>query len=187
LAATVQLKRRTGTTGAPSDTLLNDVSSFVEFSTSDSPTPGVAYPIPIPSASVRYSYAVAIFANVSVSPDVSVTSFKLYPINGGSAGWGTGDLIRVGRQTQQTYIQATGTPGVSGTAMQTLYVGIANMDDFYATYNSTSKLAVDDRSGYDHKATGQATGFQIFAEEVASTAVSGENAAVGFYLSWTEV
>jgi hypothetical protein len=183
----VQLKRRTGTTGAPTDTVLDDVSSFVEFSVSDSPTPGVAFPVPIPSSSTRDSYAAALFAYVATSPDVSVTSFKLYPIDGGSAGWGTGDLIKVGRQTQQTYVQATGTLGVSGTNMQTLYPGIANVDDFYATYNSSSKLAVDDLSGYDHKTVGQATGFVIFQENVASTAVSGENVAVGFYLSWTEV
>lgn len=186
MAAVIVLKRRTGAVGAPTDTVLDDSTSFVNLSTSDEVTPGLEHPLPIPTSGHRHSYAAAVAAFVTTSPDTSVTSFAVYPPGGGH-GWGAGSIIRVGRQTQQTYIQATGTLDLDGTDMQTLYAGIANQDDFYSVYSSASKLSVDDKSGYDHVSTGQATGWVIFQWEMDSTGTSGAKTAVAWYLSWVEV
>lgn len=186
MPSTVVMKRRTGPAGSPTDTVLDESSQFVNFSASDDPNPGLLHPVPIPSSGHRHSFAVAIAAFVTASPDTSVTSFKLHPPDGG-LGWGTGSVIRVGRQTQQTYTQATGTVDVDGTDMQTLYPGISNADDFYSTYGSSSKLAMDDKTGYDHVSIGQATGWQIFQWELSSTGTSGNKTPVAFYLSWVEV
>ena len=186
MAADLALMRRTGTTGSPTNTELDDSAQFVNFSTSDEPNPGLDHPVPIPPAGHRHSFVASLYVQVKVSPDTSVTGFKLYPAPGGH-GWGTGSIIRVGRQTQQTYIQATGTVDVDGTDMQTLYAGIANADDFYSVYNSSSKLSVDDLTGYDHHSTGQASGFVAVQWELDYTGTSGAKTPCAFYLSWTEV
>src|SRR3954470_9695265 len=106
MAATVTIRRTTGTTGAPVRTDLT-ASGTTRASTSDAPVPGTADPIPIPAGGPNLSYWVVTRLSVDSGTFATVNNVKWYV--DAANGFGTG--VTVTAQDATTYVQATGTQG----------------------------------------------------------------------------
>jgi hypothetical protein len=143
-------------------------SGNLRFCTSDDVNPGNNYPIPIPSASYNYSYCRSIAFYVSVAPDTSITGIYLY--TDGTLGWGADIITYIGNQTPATYIQATGTPGTTGTEMTAFYTGISSKSDFFG-YNSGSPYGPITQIATS--GTGRYTNYVVLQVRVGTTATSG--------------
>lgn len=109
--------------------------SNLRFSTADeSAGSSTTYPCVKPAAGTNYSFMKAIALTASVAPAGSITNIKFY--TDGTNNWGTG--ISALSSYANTWTQATGTTGASGT--QQLSTGTGAVDPF--TYTSASPLSV---------------------------------------------
>jgi hypothetical protein len=124
--------------GVPTGTW-TDITT-ARFCTTDAYLPAGTYPIPIPTGSDNNSY-VKSFRLKFTGIGTQVTNVNIY--TDGTNSFGTGISVYIGDQTGQTYKQATGTAGTTGTAMLTLYSGTITSQTDIFTYNSTAQKTVD--------------------------------------------
>jgi hypothetical protein len=177
MAATITVRRWTGTSGSPTKT---DVTSgTVVFVTADTQySAGSAYPIPIPSSSSNYSYWVAFRLSVDVTPTGTVNNIKAY--SDGASSLPTGVTL-VGN-TATSYIQATGTPGTTGLLLNTTnYSTLAGATaDVFGWTSGASKSITGTLS---NPSTGDFGDFLVLQMAVASTATTtGET--TGEVMTW---
>ena len=170
MAATTEIKRRTGASGGPTDTDIT--SSTSRLSTSDSPTPSSSNPIPRPSSGVVRSYWASIFLNASVAPATSITNIKFY-MDGASA-W-TGITLYIG--LTNTYTEATGTTGSFGDDSL-----VATTDAF--TYTSGSPLTVTSNAT---TGTGRLSYYMVVQADVTNAASPGTQGTETASLVFDEV
>lgn len=150
-------------------------------SADDDDTSTILYPIRIPDAGTNYSYVVSSKINVSVAPDTSITNMILYTDGGG---FGTGITLNIGDQYPVTYVQATGTSGVTGTIITTVYSGVITSvsDVFGYTSGAPLTLTLLANSG-----TGDYTNFICLQAYVGTTATKGAKSSENLTIEWDEV
>lgn len=169
MAATVQIVRRTDATGAThSDiTSINTRAGTYDEHT----TAGTTYPIQIPAAGTNYSYWVNTQLKCTVTPSGTIDNLRWY--TDGANNFGTGVTMKVSKATDGDYVQATGTPGETGTLLnQTNYATLddAPVDAFGKTSGSPYALV----GSISNPSTGVFGDLVVFQIEVDNTASPGE-------------
>jgi len=144
-------------------------------------TSTISYPVRIPDAGTNYSYVVSSKINVSVAPDTSITNMQLYT-NG--TGFGTGITLNIGDQYPVTYVQATGTPGVTGNRMTTVYNGVITSVTDLFSYTSGSPLTL---TMIKNSGTGNYTNFICIQAYIRTTATKGAKSSKNITLRYDEV
>jgi hypothetical protein len=117
--ATVDIVRRTGASGSIVDTAITAGSTRAK--TADSAVVDANNPIPIPGAGTNYSYWVTTRLFVAANPDAhTINNLKWYMASGGGLPGGCTMMgQRAGVGADAGYRIATGTPGVTGTLLNT--------------------------------------------------------------------
>jgi hypothetical protein len=172
MAATVTIRRWTGTTGAPVKTDITSINTranaFDTHSTNDTTNS-----VLIPTTGSNYSYWVSTRLSVDAITAGTVNNLKWY--TDGTNNFGTG-VTGIGQEAT-TYVQATGTAGTTGTQLTTTaHTGLtgAPVDLFSFTSGSPKSLAGST------SATGDLGSFLVYQLVVASTAASGASAQETF-------
>jgi hypothetical protein len=112
------------------------------------------YMIPVPPSGYNYGYGKCFRLYASALSEI-LSNVKLYgggvPSAGsGTIGW-TGIILCVGDQTSDTYVQATGTPGETGTELTAYNGQVSSKTDLLATYTSGNKKAITLAGGVGSK------------------------------------
>ena len=150
-------------------------------SADDDDTSTILYPVRIPDTGTNYSYVVSSKINVSVAPDTSITNMQLYT---DGTGFGTGITLNIGDQYPVTYVQATGTPGVTGTNMTTVYNGVITSVTDLFSYTSGSPLTLPMIA---NSGTGDYTNFICIQAYIGTTATKGAKSSKNITLQYDEV
>ena len=103
------------------------------------------YLIPVPPSAYNYGYGKCFRLYASALSEI-LSNVKLYgggvPSAGsGTIGW-TGIILYVGDQTSDTYVQATGTIGETGTELTAYNGQVSSKTDLLATYTSGNKKVI---------------------------------------------
>lgn len=178
MAATVTIRRLTG--AGPTSTDITGINTRANAEDAHS-TAGTTNPIQIPAAGTNYSYWVTTQLSVDVTPAGTINNIKWY--TDGANGFGTGVTLKVGQAT--SYVQATGTPGTTGTQLtQVNHAGLtgAPVDGF--GYTAASPLAVT--GTMSNPSTGALGNRVVYQIEVASTAAPGATPAETFTWKYDE-
>ncbi len=152
MAATVDIIKTYGTTGAPTEvtnTTPGLLSTNDNSATADSP-------VTIPGVGTNYSYECWMrFKIGATAPDNQCTNFKIW--SSGSA-VGTGLVITVNTDAVTSFVTPVNTQSAQGTRAS------------FATKDSSSKVAV----GGTLVSTGDKSDFSVFQLEVGTTAGPGD-------------
>lgn len=170
MAATVQIVRLTG--AGPTATDITSINTRANAEDAHT-TAGTTNSILVPAAGTNYSYWVTTRLNVTAITSGTVDNVKWY--TDGSNNFGTGVTANVGTATG--YVQATGTPGTSGTLLSAgNYTGftLGNADAF--VYTTGSPLSVSGTTS----TTGQFGDRVVYQIAVGTTAASGATASETF-------
>jgi hypothetical protein len=153
-AATVSVQQVTG-----SGPTLTSITNL-RFNTDDTANPGTANPLVKPAAGTNYSYEKTVYLNADTSPSGTINNVKLY--SDGSIGW-TGCTLFVG--SSGSYVQATGTPGTTGT--QDTTIATANIQNY--TSGSPKSLT----GSITNPSTGRISDYVKMQTAVSTSAVAG--------------
>lgn len=180
MAATIKIKRWTGSVGSPTKT---DVAgSTTRISTSDSPSPGTNNPIPIPDAGTKRSYWLTLGLNALTSPSSVINNLKFY--SDGSNGYGTG--VTMVAQRASAYVQATGTLGDTGNELtQANHASLAAAPVDVFTLTAASPLSLD--GSISNPNTGDFGDLVVLQMSVAATAKSGIVPVEQFIFRYDEI
>lgn len=162
---TVEILRKTGTTPSTTDI----TSSNTRLNATDAhSTSGTTNPVKIPDSGTNYSYWCTTQLNVSSnSESYTVDNIKWY--TDGSNDLGTGLTMNVATAT--SYVQATGTEGISGDELTTgNHTGLTGSPSDAFAYTSGSPLSV---SGSISGSTGEVGNMVVMQINVADTASVG--------------
>jgi len=169
MAADVQIRRWTGSSGAPTKTNISSINTRANAEDAHS-TAGTSNPIQIPGVGTNYSYWVSTRLFANSSPAGTIDNIRWH--TDGTANFGTGVDANVRPAT--AYIQAPGTPGTTGTELTTVnHVSItgAPVDAFSNYPNATTNLAVT--GSVANPSTGDFGNFVVYQLTVGSTAGPG--------------
>ena len=172
MAATVTIRRWTGTSGSPTK---NDITSINTRANAEDThtTSGTTNSILIPAAGSNYSYWVSTRLSVDAINSGTVDNFKWY--TDGSNNFGTG-VTCIGNSAS-SYVQATGTPGQTGLELTTSnHSGLTTDPVNVFTFSSGSPKSVTGSA----TSTGDAGHFFVYQIVVDSTAASGATASETF-------
>lgn len=175
MAADVQIRRWTGSAGGPTKTDVTGINTRANAEDAHS-TAGTTNPIRIPSAGTNYSYWVATRLFANSAPAGVIDNIRWH--TDGTANFGTDVDAVVAAAT--TYVQATGTAGVSGNQLTTAaYTTLtsAPVDAFSNYPNATTNLAV---AGSITATTGDFGNFVVYQITVGTTAGPGATAQETF-------
>lgn len=176
MPAVVQIHRLTGST--PDATVITEDST--RFSTSDNPNPGAANKLEKLSSGVRRSFWVTTRLFVEETPDSSLNNVKWR--TDGTNPWG-GILMNVA--SADSYVQATGTMGVTGTELtQANHSGLnfAPVNGF--SLNPGSPLILPGQ--VTNPNTGYVGDFVVAQFVVTPTALLGVVDGLSGYFLWDE-
>lgn len=168
MAASIQVTRFTG--AGPSETNITSINS--RSSTSDNHyTTETTNSIPIPTAGNNRSYWLVAGLKAVSSPTGTIDTLLWY--TDGANGSGTGVTVEAG--TSATYVQANGTLGTTGVALNsTNYTGLTptspSADNAFG-YTSSAALSVS--GSITNPTTGNFGNYVIFQYTVGTTAGSG--------------
>ena len=168
MAANVQIRRWTGTSGSETKTNITSINTRANSEDTHT-TAGTANPIQIPAAGTNYSYWVATRLFVQTAPSGLIDNIRWH--TDGAANFGTGVDATV--NTATGYVQATGSTGVTGNQLTTSNYGTlagAPVDAFSSYPNATTNLAV---GGSISATTGDVGDFVVYQITVGSTAGPG--------------
>lgn len=179
MAATVTIRRWTGSSGGPTKTDVTSINSRMNAYDGHS-TNDTTNPIQIPAAGSNYSFWASFRLSVDANAGgATIDNIKWY--SDGSNNYGTGITMKVA--TGNSYVQATGTDGETGTELTEANHGDldgAPSDAF--GYTSGSPLSVAGST----TSTGDLGDFVVAQLIVASTASSGASAQETFTFSYDE-
>lgn len=172
MAATVTIRRWTGSTGAPTKTDITNINTRANAEDAHS-TAGTTNSILIPSSGSNYSFWVATRLSVDAITAGTVNNIKWY--TDGANSFGTG-VTCVGN-TATTYIQATGSTGTTGDQMTTSnYTTLASTPtDVFANTTGSPKSVSGSTT-----TTGDTGDFFVYQVVVGTTAASGSTATETF-------
>ncbi len=163
MAATILIKRWTGSAGSPTKTDIT--SGSTRCNAADDPSNGTTDPIVVPTSGTNYSYWVALRLNWSAGSANLVNNLKCY--SDGANGLGTGVTCKV--NTATSYIQATGSTG-TGTQLTTgNYATLAGAPSDIFGYTSGSPLSISGNA----TVSGDFGDFVVLQVEVGTTAGPG--------------
>lgn len=163
MPATVQIVRLTG--AGPTATDITSINTRANAEDAHT-TAGTSNPIQVPASGTNYSYWVSTRLNVTVAPSGSISNLRWY--SDGSNNLGTGVTMKV--NTASSYVQATGTPGETGTQLTTgNHASLAGAPSDAFGYTSGSPLSVTGSTS----TTGQFGDYVVYQIEVADTASPG--------------
>lgn len=168
MAADVQIRRWTGSSGSPTKTNITSINTRANAEDTHT-TAGTSNPIQIPASGTNYSYWVATRLYANTAPSGVINNIRWH--TDGSANFGTGVNAKV--NTASGYVQATGSAGVSGTQLTTgnyATLSGAPVDAFSNYPNATTNLAV---TGSINATTGDFGNFVVYQLSVADTAGPG--------------
>lgn len=172
MAATVTIRRWTGTTGSPTKSDITSINTRANAADAHT-TADTTNSILIPSSGSNYSFWVATRLSVDAITGGTVNNVKWY--TDGANGFGTG-VTCVGNDAT-SYVQATGTTGTTGDQMTT---------SNYATLSGTPTDVFANTSGSPKSITGTTTttgdlgSFFVYQIVVGTTAASGATSAETF-------
>jgi hypothetical protein len=176
MAATITIRRRTGTSGAPTNTDVTAATTRV--SCSDSPTPAATNPCVIPSSGTNYSWWMSWYLNADTTPAGTIDTVKWY--TSGSSTFGTGITYLVG--TAAAYTQAVGSATTGTQLLAANYTGLSPATPTNAfAYTSASPLAVT--GTLSNPSTGKISDFVVQQMGGDSTVVAGVATAQTFTFS----
>lgn len=169
MAATVTITRWTGSAGGPTKTNITGANTVANAQdTHTAIASGSANPIVIPTAGTNYSYWVTTRLNCTVTPDGTINNIRWY--TDGANNFGTG--VTCNMQSADSYVQATGTTGVTGTELTTgNHAGLTGSPVSAFTYTSGSPLSLT--GSITNPSTGDFGQFIVYQIAVASTASPG--------------
>jgi hypothetical protein len=170
MAATVKINRLTGS--GPTYTDITAINTRANAEDSHS-TAGTTNSILIPTSGTNYSYWVTTQLEVTAITGGTVNNLRWY--TDGANGFGTGVTCKA--QNATSYVQASGTPGTTGTQLTTgNHAGLsgAPVDAFTFTSGSPKSLTGSTSSAAKF---GDLMVYQI---EVGTTAASGPTASETF-------
>jgi hypothetical protein len=167
MPATVKINRYTGS--GPTKTNITGANTVANATdTHQSSATGSSDPIRIPTSGINYSYWVVCRLECTVTPLGTLNNIRWY--TDGSNTFGTGVTCKV--QTATSYVQATGTAGISGIQLTTgNYPTLAGAPVNAFTYVVGSPLSVS--GSLSNPSTGDFGDFVVYQLEVDSTAVPG--------------
>lgn len=173
MAATLLIKRLTGTGGSEVETDITSANTVA--STSDSPTPGSANPIPIPPSGNKYSFWVSTRLNCTVTPVGTVDNLKFYS---DGVSFGTGITVKAAKASTGAnagYRIAAGTVGDTGTLLnQTNHTGLDAAPVDVTTLVVGSPLTLT--GSITNPTTGLFGDLMVVQFDVTSTTVPGATA-----------
>lgn len=169
MAATVQIRRQTGAT--PTNNNITSINT--RLSTSDNHyTTETSNPIPIPAAGTNYSYWCVTQLYASSTPTGTIDNIKWY--TDGTNSYGTGISLKVA--TANTYDQAGGTAGTTGTQLTVANYGNGTTDLDGApvdAFGKTSAAPLSVSGSLDNPSTGNFGDLVVYQAEVINTASAG--------------
>ena len=172
MAATVTIRRWTGTSGSPTKTDITSINTRANAEDTHT-TAGTTNSILIPAAGSNYSYWVSTRLSVDAITGGTVDNLKWY--TDGSNNFGTG-VTCIG-ESASAYVQATGTAGQTGIELTTTNHASLGTDPVNVfTYTSGSPKSLTGSSS----TTGDIGHFFVYQMVVDSTAASGATASETF-------
>lgn len=179
MAATVQIRRWTGTVGAPVQTQID--SSTSRMSVSDDPNPGVTNPIPVPPSGIYYSYWLSSRLYVSVTPTGTIDNLKWFTDAANT--FGTGVTCAVATAT--SYVEATGTLGTTGDELTTgNHAGIGANPLGAFGYTTGAPLSVT--GSLTNPSTGDLGDWVVYQVGLAPTTPPGDSGVETFTFRYDE-
>jgi len=153
MPATVSIKQCTGTT--PDVTTITNL----RHNTDDTANPGTTNPLVKPApAGTNYGFWKTVYLNADTSPSGTINNIRFF--SDGTIGW-TGVILK--GKTVATYVQATGTEGVTGDEL----TGATNVE----SYTSASPLSVP--GSITNPSTGKISDYVELQAVVSDAAVAG--------------
>ena len=172
MAATVTIRRWTGTSGSPTKTDITSINTRANAEDTHT-TAGTTNSILIPAAGSNYSYWVSTRLSVDAITGGTVDNLKWY--TDGSNNFGTG-VTCIG-ESSSAYVQATGTAGQTGIELTTTNHASLSTDPVNVfTYTSGSPKSLTGSAS----TTGDLGHFFVYQMVVDSTAASGATASETF-------
>ena len=163
MAATVKIRRWTGAT--PTKTDVTGINTRLLAADSHT-TAGTSNSVLIPNSGTNYSFWATFGLYIDEISSGEVSNIKWY--TDGSGGLGTGVGLKVA--TADSYVQATGTEGETGTELTTdNHTGLNDAPADAFDYTSASPLAVDGSSS----SAGDVGDLVVMQLSVADTASQG--------------
>lgn len=180
MAATVTIRRWTGTSGSPTKTDITGINTRANADDTHT-TAGTTNPIQIPTSGTNYSYWVSTRLSADTSPSGTINNIKWY--TDGSNTLGTGVTCKASGSAS-AYTQATGTVGTTGNVLNsTNYTGVGTPVDAF-TYTSGSPLSVT--GSISNPSTGDFGNFVVYQIEVGTTAGPGATGSETFTWKYDE-
>jgi hypothetical protein len=166
MAATVDILRWTGTTGAPVKTIITGINTRANAMDAHS-LADTSSPVQIPAAGSNYSFWVCTRLSCSATPAGTINNLRWY--SDGANNFGTGITAQGNEAT--AYTQAIGTVGQTGTQLTVgNYPSVTTpVDCFTLTAAAPKSLA----GSLSNPATGDFGSFFVYQITVASTAGPG--------------
>ncbi len=166
MAATVLIRRWTGTTASPVKTDITSINTrdnaFDTHSTADTTNP-----VQKPTTGLKFGYWVSTRLDATVTPAGTIDNLRWF--TDGSNTFGTG--ITCKGESATSYKQATGTPGDTGNKLTTTNVPLsASPTDVFA-FNSGSPNAIT--GSISNPSTGDFGDFMVYQLEVSTSAGPG--------------
>lgn len=158
MAATTSVKHGTGAASGGLPSVATTITN-ARLCTADATNDGSAHPLEVPASGTNYSFEQWTYLNADTSPTGTINNVKWF--TDGAIGW-TGVTLYVGAAA--TYVQATGTPGVTGdlsTYATTLASG----------FTSAAPLSV--AGSISNPSTGKISQFVVLQARISTSAVAG--------------
>lgn len=172
MAATVTIRRWTGSSGSPTKTNITSINTRANAEDAHS-TAGTSNSILIPSSGTNYSYWVSTQLSIDAITGGTVNNIKWY--TDGSNNFGTGVTCKM--NTASAYVQATGTAGTSGTQLTTgNHANLAATPTDVFGFTSGSPKSVTGSAS----ATGDLGHQVVYQMEVGTSASSGATSSETF-------
>lgn len=172
MPATVTIRRWTGSSGGPTKTDITGINTRANAEDAHT-TAGTTNPILVPTSGTNYSYWVTTGLQIDAITGGTVSNIKWY--TDGSNSLGTG--ITCKGNTANSYVQATGTAGTTGTQLTTgNHSGLAGAPSDVFAYTSASPKSISGSSS----STGAVGDFMVYQIEVDDTATAGAATAETF-------
>lgn len=179
MAATVDILRWTGTTGAPTKSTITGINTRANAADAHT-TADTASPVQIPAAGSNYSFWVSTRLSAGTSPAGTINNLRWYA--DGANNFGTGITCTGNEAT--AYAQATGTVGQTGTQLATgVYATLTTPVDVF-TFTSASPKSL--AGSISNPTVGDFGSFFVYQIVVASTASPGATAQETFTWKYDE-
>jgi hypothetical protein len=180
MAADIEIRRITGATGSQTSTDISAINTRANAQDAHEPA-DVDNPVQKPTSGSKYSYWVTTVLHAVTSPAGTIDNLRWY--SDGANTFGTG--ITCKGQTATSYIQATGTPGDTGTELTTgNHSGItAATVDVFTFVQGTPKTLTGSIS---NPTTGEFGDYFVYQMAVATNAAAGASTQETFTFRYDE-